>query len=555
MPTTPRLNVPAIVLLLLALLGLSSSRAEAQLAITACPGPSSGSVLGVGLVDSLPLSATGGSGPYTWTLVGGSLPPGLSIRTDVPPFITDPTATAVIAGVATTAGGPYNFTVRVTSNAVSFDQSCSLSVSSLVFKNPGLPHAFVNQSFSATLVALRDGNQVFPTWSVNPLTPLPAGISLNSATGELSGTPSASGVYSLALVASDGGESVGRSISLQVFDVGFSTSGQLPNATQGQSYSTQVFATGGTGSYTYAASGLPQGLSMNGAGEVLGIPTLRGPASTLVTAIDSSGRSYSKVMSIDVIGNPSVLPSIVPGSGAFDDCTVGVPCSRVVNVTNGGRAPFSWSAAGLPPGMSIRSGSEPDAPAGVSPKDVELWGTVVAAAGTTYGITFTVTDADGATATNTFPLRVSDLAMALVSVTNWTVGVPDQQRLRVLGGASLPALSGVPPDGTNYGASILSGTPPLGIGLGAAATCASAVDLCGTPQENISTSNRLRFTLGGSQLDRTYFFSVTGGGSSTIGIGTPGTLGAFPSGMSYSRTLTACCAPNPLTWSVIGGAL
>jgi hypothetical protein len=32
------------------------------------------------------LTATGGNGTYTWSLVGGSLPPGISIRTDVPSY-------------------------------------------------------------------------------------------------------------------------------------------------------------------------------------------------------------------------------------------------------------------------------------------------------------------------------------------------------------------------------------------------------------------------------------------------------------------------------------
>src|SRR5262249_35693801 len=35
----------------------------------------------------------------------------------------------------------------------------------------------------------------------------------------------------------------------------------------------------------------------------------------------------------------------------------------------------------------------------------------------------------------------------------------------------------------------------------------------------------------------------------------PGDLGTFPTGMSYSRTLSACCTPTPIVWSVIGGAL
>jgi hypothetical protein len=557
MRTTLRLTL-VLTTLLVALFGLSSG-ASAQPTITACPAVSTGGIAGIGVVDALPLTATGGTGPvYSWTLAAGTLPPGLSIRSDVPAFITDPTATAFLAGVATSAGGPYNFTLRVTNNGLSSDLSCSLMISSLVFKSPqGLPSAFVNQPFSYTLTALRNGNQVFPTWAVNPLTPLPNGISLNTATGELWGTPgaTASGFYTIGIEATENGEKLVRSITLQVFDVTIATPAQLPNATQGQPYQLTLSASGGTAPYVYAVSGLPNGLALDPSGVILGTTTARGPFTFTVTVTDQAGRSFAKLMSLVVIGSPKMLPSIAPGSGAFDDCTIGAPCSRQVVVFGGGTGPFTWSATGLPPGMSIRSGSASDASPGVPPKDAELWGTIVAPAGTVYNITITATDFDGATATNTFPLRVSDLAMAIVSGTNWTVGVPGQQRLRIIGGSSLPAVLGVAPDGTNYSASIINGAAPLGIGLGAGSGCLSAVDFCGIPGENISTTTRLRFVQGSSQLDRSYSFNVSGGGSSTIQINTPGSLGTFPTGMTYTRVLSACCTSNPLSWTIVSGAL
>lgn len=559
MRTPPRLNALGIVALATVLLGLPS-RAQAQPTITACPAAATGTTLGIGLVDGLALSATGGPSPnYIWTLAAGSLPHGLSIRTDVPPFITDPAATAVLAGVAAAAGGPYNFTLRVSSGALSSELQCSLTISSLVFKDLSvLPHGFVSQPYSQTLTALRNDTQVSPSWSVSPATPLPPGLSLNSATGELSGTPSGSGFFSVSLLATEGGETVARSISLQVFDVRIVTAAQLPNATQGQPYAASVSGSGGTPPYVYAAAGLPVGMSMDASGAIAGTTQQRGPFTITVTVTDSLGRSYTKVMSLDVVGNPRLLPSIAPGASAFDDCTIGLPCGRVVTVFGGGTAPFTWSAVGLPPGMSLRSGSAADASAGISPKDAELWGTVVAPAGTVFNVTFTVTDADGSTATNTFPLGVSDLAMSNVTVTAWELGALGQQRLRILGGPSLPSVLGAAPDGTQYGASILAGAPPLGVALGPSAPdclSASAVDFCGAPAENIQTSARLRFTAqGGSQLDRSYGFNVSGGGS-TVQIGTPSSLGTFPSGMTYSRALSACCTTNALTWSLVGGAL
>src|SRR5215213_3292109 len=99
--------------LVLAFLGMAPRAAEAQLTITSNANLGTWSV---GVVDAGRLSATGGSTTtYTWTIVAGSLPPGLSLRTDLPSYITDPTVTAGIIGVATTPG-TYPFTLRVTNN-------------------------------------------------------------------------------------------------------------------------------------------------------------------------------------------------------------------------------------------------------------------------------------------------------------------------------------------------------------------------------------------------------------------------------------------------------
>ena len=47
------------------------------------------------------MKATGGKAPYTWSVVNGALPPGLSLNA----------STGVISGITTTKG-TYNFTVR-----------------------------------------------------------------------------------------------------------------------------------------------------------------------------------------------------------------------------------------------------------------------------------------------------------------------------------------------------------------------------------------------------------------------------------------------------------
>ena len=66
-----------------------------------------------------------------------------------------------------------------------------------------------------------------------------------------------------------------------------------------------------------------------------------------------------------------------------------VPCSRPVSVSSGGTAPFEWLAGGLPDGMSIRAGDGVTGN-GITPGDVELWGTPSATG--TSSVELTVTD-------------------------------------------------------------------------------------------------------------------------------------------------------------------
>src|SRR5439155_19991678 len=111
------------------------------------------------------LSATGGNGTYAWSVVAGSLPPGLAVRTDKPSFFQS-SASAGLVGVATTPG-TYNFTLRVTSGGQTADQACTLKVTGLTVKDGNhfndVPDAFVGEAYSYTLTALNAAGAT--TWT------------------------------------------------------------------------------------------------------------------------------------------------------------------------------------------------------------------------------------------------------------------------------------------------------------------------------------------------------------------------------------------------------
>ena len=129
---------------------------------------------------SQPLSATGGTTPYTWSVSAGSLPPGLSL-----------TPTGSIYGTPSTPGG-YPFSVQVADSTTPAAQTLTKALSitvgqALTISTSTLPAGMVSTSYSQTLAAA--GGTPGYTWSLASGS-LPAGLTL-SAAGALSGTPTA----------------------------------------------------------------------------------------------------------------------------------------------------------------------------------------------------------------------------------------------------------------------------------------------------------------------------------------------------------------------------
>jgi len=75
---------------------------------------------------------------------------------------------------------------------------------------------------------------------------------------------------------------------------------------------------------------------------------------------------------------PAQLPFISPYENAFQDVSLGQAFSKGISVHNGGRAPFTWTALGLPPGVSIRSALG-TTNGNISPGDAEIWGNATVA--------------------------------------------------------------------------------------------------------------------------------------------------------------------------------
>ena len=149
--------------------------------------------IGVSYADRLVV--TGGIAPYSFVVTGGALPPGLVMDQ----------ASGAISGVPTTKG-TYAMSVAVTDAGGAFAQTVTKSLGitigdalPLVITTASLPDATVNAVYSLQVEA--SGGLTPYSWSVTGGA-LPAGLSLSSD-GVLSGTPTATGAYSVTVQVMD----------------------------------------------------------------------------------------------------------------------------------------------------------------------------------------------------------------------------------------------------------------------------------------------------------------------------------------------------------------
>ena len=155
---------------------------------------------------------------------------------------------------------------------------------------------------------------------------LPAGLSINSSSGLISGTPAgAAGTspFDLRVTGADSLSST-KSLSIRVAAPLQITTSTLANGTVGTPYSQSVSATGGQTPYSWStvAGALPAGLSLNAlSGVISGTPTAQGPASFTVRAADSGSpsRLADRNLSITVgaaSGPPGAFGKSSPANGA-----------------------------------------------------------------------------------------------------------------------------------------------------------------------------------------------------------------------------------------------
>jgi len=247
------------------------------------------------------------AGSYTYSLTAGNLHAGLTLNP----------STGAMTGLPTVTGS-YNFTVKAqTPNGCSATQSYTLTVACPAITLSSLPSPTVNSPYNQTVTASPSGGSYGFAVTAGAL---PTGLSLNPATGVLSGTPAVGGTFNFTITASGfsggfGGCAGARAYSLTLGDGGCPTItlADLPGGQPGQLYNASATASP-SGSYSYAvtAGSLPPGVTLYGSlGMLFGYPTTAGTFNFTITATGSNNCTGSKAYSVQIGG--AALRSLVFG--------------------------------------------------------------------------------------------------------------------------------------------------------------------------------------------------------------------------------------------------
>jgi len=364
---------------------------------------------------------------------------------------------------------------------------------------------------------------------------LPPGLSIDPATGLISGTPTVPGNYTFTVLVKDSFNP--PAVATQVYNLHVASPlvASAPGGVDGVAnvaYTLSLTATGGTGnqSWTLASGSLPFGLSLSGTGVITGTPTQVNLTGNTVTLQVQDSGNPAQLASVTFTIRIATALTITTVPGALPDAIIGVPYSFTFQ-SSGGITPIAWTLASgqLPGGLTLNSNGT-------------LSGTPTA----TGSFTFTIQAGDGSSPSQTITINVAIKSASLLIITSPGGALPDAIVGRPYS-ISLQAVGGTGP----FSWVVTNGQITTGLTLSTAGTLSGAPTVANPPPS--------AFTV--QVLDSG---SPAQSKSLALTIRVPAPLVISPASsalpdalanVAYSAPLTTTGGIGPVTWSVVSGSL
>lgn len=398
-----------------------------------------------GTASSNPIANTGGTAT-SWTTTG-TLPTGVAVS-----------SAGVVSTTSATPAGSYSFSVTATNSSGSSTTAVTLTVQSVPVLTSPVSLYWATATASSYTITPTGGATPF-SYALTSSS-VPSWLTVGSSSGVLGGTTAVSPTtYAAVVGVTNSAGTTNLTANITTLNAPVWPTVTLPTPSVGIAYSYTLPTPSGSGPFTYSATNLPAGLSLNSTtGVISGVPLTAGAASPTFSAVNTAAYAASQTGAI-------LASALTVSTSTATTVTVLAP---VYSVSSYAQYLQTSSAFSYTPTLS--SGS-PATSWSVTAGTLPSWLTLGASTGTVSGtapasattVSFTATGTNSAgSASIAYTLTVQALPTApTLSPPAAVVGVPYSYTIPTPGGTGpfTYALNGTLPGGLSLLNGVISGTP------------------------------------------------------------------------------------------------